>query len=177
MRAAAERRVAEQKARATVERLNLRREIHPHEALLEEVYRCAGVVAWLDEVVQGLEADDMVWGVTEEVSKSATEFPGTDTKSTAVLNVWVQFWQAERRQLVVVSKAALEAGIDERRVRLAESQGALLAAVIGRIAEAVLAALVAAGLSEGLVEVFRNALREVAPRELRAVAAGGEVAS
>lgn len=173
VKAKAEARVNEAKARAAVERLNLRREIHPNDALLEEVYRAAGAVAWLDQMVQSLESDDMVWGRTEEVEKGSGEYPGTDTTSAAELNVWVRFWQGERDRLVRVSKAALDANIDERRVRLAEQQGALVADVVKRIFGGVLAVLVEAGLEERFVQVFHGALREVAPRELRALASGG----
>lgn len=172
--AAAERRISEQKARAAVEKLNLRREIHPNDALLEEVYRSAGVVAWLDVVVRQLDADAMVWGVTQEVEKGSGEHPGTDTTYAAQRNAWVVFWQDERKHLVVTSKAALDAGIDERRVRLAESQGAMVADVMKRIGEAILAALLSAGMPERFAGVFRDSLREVAPRELRALASGGE---
>lgn len=163
----------EEKARSLVDKLDLRRDIHPNDALLEEVYRSAGVVAWLDEVVKGLEPDAMVWGVTEQVDKQAGEYPGTDTTSAAELNVWIKFWQAERDRLVKASKAALDANIDERRVRLAESQGALVADVVKRIFGAVLQALVDAGLPERFRQVFDAAVREVAPRELRALASGG----
>lgn len=120
-------------AKQAVAKLNLRREVNPHVALLDEVYRAAGVVAWLDEKVRSLQEADMVWGVAEQVEKTAGEFPGVDTTSTADLNVWVKWWQQERAQLAKVAKMALDAGVEERRVKLAEQQGALLADVIRRI--------------------------------------------
>lgn len=133
VKSAGQRRLAEERARDAVAKLNLRREVNPHVALLDEVYRAAGVVAWLDERVRELPEADMAWGVTEEVEKTAGEFPGTDTTRAAELNVWIKWWQQERANLAKVAKMALDAGVEERRVRLAESQGALLADVIRRV--------------------------------------------
>lgn len=128
-RKAAERALAE-KAVAT---FGLPRTVDPRDALLEEVYRTAGAVDWLHQQVQALQTDDVVWGVTEEVTKDSGEFPGTDTTRAAEVNVWVRLWQQERAHLVRVAKEAIGAGLEERRVRLAEQQGAMLAGVIKAI--------------------------------------------
>lgn len=127
--------VAGQKALAekAVATFGLPREIDPRDALLEEVHRTAGAVAWLHEQVQALRAEDVVWGVTEEVTKDAGEFPGVDTTRAAKVNVWVELYARERTHLVRVCKEAIGAGLEERRVRLAEQQGAMLAGVIKAI--------------------------------------------
>jgi len=126
---------AGQKALAAraVATFGLPREIDPRDALLEEVYRTAGAVDWLHQQVQALQAQEVIWGKAEEVDKQAGEYPGTDTTSKAAVHVWVQLWQAERSHLVKVAKEAISAGIEERRVRLAEQQGALLAGAIRAI--------------------------------------------
>lgn len=129
-KAAAARRMAEVKAAKYVETFGLPREIDPRDALLEEVYRTAGAIDWLHAHIQDLEPDEVVWGKTDEVTKTATEYEGVDTTYAASVNVWVKLWQDERKHLVDVSKAAISAGIEERRVKLAEQQGALLAGVI-----------------------------------------------
>jgi hypothetical protein len=131
--AAAERRMAEVRAAKAVATFGLHREIDPKDALLEEVYRTAGAIDWLHSQILELEARDVIWGKTDEVSKTATEYEGVDTTHAASINVWVELWQKERKHLVDVSKAALGAGIEERRVKLAEQQGALLAGVVKRI--------------------------------------------
>jgi len=128
--AAAARRMAEVKAAKYVETFGLPREIDPRDALLEEVYRTAGAIDWLHAHIRDLEPEDVVWGKTDEVTKTATEYEGVDTTYAAAVNVWVKLWQDERKHLVDVSKAAISAGIEERRVKLAEQQGALLAGVI-----------------------------------------------
>lgn len=125
--------IAEEAARAAVVTYGLPRDISPTDALLEEVRYTAGHVAWLRERVAGLEEADLVWGMTEQSEKQATEFSGTDTTYAAKPNVWLQLYMQERKHLVEVTKAAISVGIEERRVKLAEAQGALLNGVIRRI--------------------------------------------
>jgi hypothetical protein len=125
--------LANQQARKAVVTYGLPRDISPTEALLEEVRYSAGHVAWLREKVRELEGGQLIWGVTEQVEKSATEFAGVDTTSAASVNMWLELYYRERRHLVDVTKAAISAGIEERRVRLAEAQGAIVADVIRRI--------------------------------------------
>lgn len=135
----------------------LDREIDPRDALLEEVHRTAGAVDWLRGQVSALAAESVTWGVTEERSSSVD---GDSTTQTAAVNVWVQLYQAERKHLVDVCKAAISAGIEERRVRLAEQQGELLADVI----RGILADL-------DLTPAQTARVAEVVPRRLRAMAA------
>jgi hypothetical protein len=131
--AAAERRMAEIRAAKAVANFGLLREIDPKDALLEELYRTAGAIDWLHAQILELDPDGIIWGRTEEVDKGAGEHPGIDTTHAAAVNVWVQLWQKERDHLAAVAKAAIAAGIEERRVKLAEQQGALLAGVVKRI--------------------------------------------
>jgi hypothetical protein len=152
--------IAEAEARKAVVTYGLPRDISPTDALLEEVRYTAGHVAWLREKVAELEAADLVWGVTEESDQQATEFPGTNVTRAAKPNVWLQLYQSERKHLVDVTKAAISAGIEERRVKLAEAQGAVLVGVI----RAILADL-------DLSAVQQARVPEVVPRHLRAVSA------
>lgn len=147
------------RARRAVETYGLPRDISPTDALLEEVRYSAGHVAWLREKVAELKAADLVWGITEEAEKQATEFKGTDRTYSAAVNVWVELYFRERKHLLDVTKAAISAGIEERRVKLAEAQGALLNGVIRRI----LARL-------SLNEVQEALLPVVVPEELRRAA-------
>lgn len=124
---------ADELARQAVITYGLPRDIAPTDALLEEVRYAAGHVAWLREQVAALQATDLVWGVTEESEKNATEFKGTDTTRGAAMNMWLDLYHKERRYLLDVTKAVIAAGVEERRVKLAEAQGALLNDVIRRI--------------------------------------------
>lgn len=124
-RAAAERRLQAAQAQQAVQTFGLAREVDPRDALLEEVYRTAGAVDWLTTKVRELQSADIVWGKAEESAD--------DIKYKAGVSVWVQLQQQERAHLVRVCKEAINAGIEERKVRLAEQQGSMLAGVIKAI--------------------------------------------
>ena len=124
---------AKAQAAEAVKTFGLPRQIDPRDALLEEVYRTAGAVDWLQKQVQALTPADVIWSQTEQVVRDSGEFPGTDTTLSATAHAWVKLYQEERRHLLAVVKAAVAAGIEERRVRLAEQQGQLLGDVIKRI--------------------------------------------
>jgi len=145
-------------ARRAVATYGLAREIDPAAALLEEVHRTAGHVAWLQEKVREIDEDDLVWGVVEEVDKGSGEFTGTDVTKAAKPNIWLELYHRERKHLVDVTKAALAAGIAERQVRLAEQQGALIVGLLQRIFDDL-----------NLTAEQRELIPTVVPRHLRAV--------
>lgn len=107
-------------AREAVNTLGLSREIHPMEALLEELWRTAGAVQWLGDKVNSIEEEKLV----------APSGGGQGAIPEWKVNVWVGFWQAERAHMAKVSKLCLDAGIDERKVKLAEHQGQMIAKVL-----------------------------------------------
>lgn len=152
-------RVMELRARREMETYGLPLDVSPGDALLDEVRYTAGHVAWLRERIRELEDRDLVWGVTEETDQQASEFPGVNTTRGAKPNVWVELYMRERKHLVDAAKAAIAAGIEERKVRLAEQQGALVAMVIRGI-------LADLELTPGQKE----RVSEVVPRRLRALA-------
>ncbi len=153
--AAAERRVKEREAMAGARLFGLPVDVDPAEALLEELHRTAGEVAWLGSIVAELEKDDAIWGMTRE------KVGGDDRGTTheAGLNIWIQTWHAQRRHLTNVARECLKAGIEERRVQLAETQGAMLAGVV----RAILNRLDLTTEQQQLVAV-------VVPQELRRIA-------
>lgn len=142
---AAKRRVAQQKAQAALDKavtgLGLRRDISPVDALLEEVSRSAANVAWLELKVRELTKDDddrlekhpLVWGTTTIEEIEASQYPGTNVTEASGVNVWYDLYLTERKHLATVSAMALKAGIDERRVRVAENQVTMLEGVLRRI--------------------------------------------
>lgn len=170
VRALAARRLEQRAAEAAVVTLGLPVDVTPTEALLDEVRWTAGHVAWLRTKVAELEVDDLSWGVTSEVEKGSGEFPGTDITREGKPSVWYELYARERDRLVKVCEATIRAGVEERKVRLAESQGALVAAVIGRVLDGMLAALLAAGAVEAsLREAWAAAVPQVVPPALRAI--------
>ncbi|MEU6340296.1 hypothetical protein ABZ883_05005 [Streptomyces sp. NPDC046977] len=163
--AAGERRQAEDRARVLVEMYGRRVETTASEALLAEVQWTAGHVAWLRDRVQDIEAQGvdtegderhpLVWGVTRR------KIGGEDRGITeeAAPNIWLKLYQQERTHLVKVCAEAIKAGIEERKVRMAEQHGALVAQVIRAI-------LVDLQLSEEQ----QARVPDVVPRHLRALA-------
>lgn len=151
LRAAAER-ITEERARVLVETYGRKIETTATDALLEEVQWTAGHVAWLRERVQEIEAasadvdpdwdededasgaprnppSSLVWGITRR--KTGGDDHGVTEEAGP--NVWLKLYHQERTHLVRVCEAAIKAGIEERRVKLAEQQGALVAQAIRRI--------------------------------------------
>jgi hypothetical protein len=134
--------------------------VTPTQALLDEVQWTAGHVAWLRERIQELEQAQLTWGRTE-YREGATD-KGQEWKSVerAGANVLLDLYERERKHLVAVTTAALSAGIEERRVQLAEDQGRLVADVLR-------GALVALGHDPHDPDVMR-----VVSTQLRALAGG-----
>lgn len=160
-RAAAARKVAEEKAAGLVRTYGLKVDTTPTEALLDEVQWTAGHVAWLRQRVQDIETGDgdaptaLVWGTTRRKTG------GDDWGETeeAKPNPWIALYQQERTHLLKVCAAAISAGIEERRVKLAEHQGALVAQAIRAI------------LGDLDLTVDQQAkVSEIVPRHLRALA-------
>lgn len=89
-------------------------EIDPTAALLQELYRTAGQVRYLDSKIGEWELD-----TTEEIPDNQRQ--------------WLLVHRAERKHLAAVAKLALDAGVAEREIRLAELQGAILADAIEKI--------------------------------------------
>ncbi len=98
----------------------LSREIDPHSALLEELHRTAGHVAWLGGRVAGLDEGDMAG----PVGGGQGGYPSIEP------HVWIRLYQEERRHLAGVAKDCIKVGIEERRVHLAERQGEMIAQVL-----------------------------------------------
>ena len=173
-RAAAARRVEEAKAAEAAERavttLGLSRDVSPSEALLEEVRWTAGHVDWLRDRVREVERDELVWGKTKRKQTGSADGPIEETVETASTSVWYDLYERERKHLVTVCTAALRAGVEERRVALAESQGALVGQAFGRILDGMYDALIAAGMASDLRDAWAAATTLIVPRELRALA-------
>lgn len=123
VRRKAEKRLAREAAERAVASYGLPREVEPQEALLEELHRTAGHVAWLAVSVRELERQEL-YG---PVGGSQFGFPRQEP------HVWIRLYQEERKHFAEVAKICIAAGIEERRVRLAEDQARELARVVTAI--------------------------------------------
>jgi hypothetical protein len=182
----AARRLALGEALAELGRLGRPVEVDPAEAMLEMVYEAAGNVAVLRQLVQRLQVNDVDAGtgaIEGEIENRRGEPPvpgigdidrselGVSIASRvdpgnwkAAPHVWVVMYDEERERLVRWSKACRDAGVDERRVRLAEDRGAQIAAVLTAAVGALFELLVSSGVDGGLLAELQ---RERVPGLLR----------
>lgn len=123
-----------------VQTLGVPIDIGPADALLMEVQRTAGHVAWLAHVIAGLESGELIWGMAEEViepdiiSKDGEVITAQVVgKMKAAPNVWYQMYQQERRHLANVCKMALDAGVNERIVAMYEQIAETFVTMIERV--------------------------------------------
>lgn len=142
----------------------LPREVDPSQALLEEVHRTAGHVAWLAVKVSELPEKDLFWGVTEETDRPFGEDGGggTETKRKAVPHALVVQYEKERKHLAAVSKAAIDAGVSERVVNVFEQVASSYIQVLERVLNQL-----------GLSPEQQARVPAVVTTELRAIAGGG----
>lgn len=152
VKAAAARRQGQAKAAKALATYGLPVEVDPLDALLGELHRTAGHVAWLGALIAELQHEH------DNLRGSDLKQYSVETGTTRP-SVWVELYQHERAHLAKVAKDCLAANIDERRVKLAEDQGRLVADVIRRIVTAL-----------GL-DPTSEPVREIVRRELTLVAA------
>jgi len=131
--AAAAERVTEQRAEAALRRFGAPIDTTPTEALLDAVKWTAGYVGWLRDKVAGVGVEPLA----DEREQSAADDAALTQHSTASgkreASVWVDLLGQWHDRLVRICSEAIKAGIEERRVRIAEQQGALVAEVIRKI--------------------------------------------
>lgn len=110
----------------------LPRDVDPHDALVEEIARTAGHVDWLRTQIEQMDPDALVRGVVsiKESQDQQGARTGRETTVGSVPAVWLALYHKERRHLVEVCRVAIAAGVEERRVRVAEQTGELIATVI-----------------------------------------------
>lgn len=158
--AKAQERITDAKAGRELAKLGVTyRDIHPGDALVELVQYQASIVDFWRRKVSELDDADLTWGTTKV--KDGGDDRGTTSEAKPNI-AYVLLDQAQAR-LAEYATAALKAGVEERRVRLAESQGALVAQAIRQVLD---------GLN--LTPAQLELVPRVVPAALRLIA--GEVA-
>ena len=113
-------------ARRDVVLFGARRDIHPADALLELVQWTAGEVEYWRQRVRLLEEGELTWGVTRV--KEGGDDRGTTEEAKP--NIAYQMAIDASNRLERYSASALKAGVEERLVRMAEKQGAVIHRVL-----------------------------------------------
>lgn len=117
----AQKRQQEEKLARAAALLGLPIEIDPHTALVEELRRAAGNVAWLQGQVEERGIDGMV-----EYSDQYGSRP----------SVWYQMWTQERERLKAVSVECAKVGVEERRVSIVTENARQMSQMIRSILHA-----------------------------------------
>lgn len=149
-------RLVEKRIQAQMATYGVPLEVSPTDALLSVVHRTAGHVKWLADCIAELDPEVLTWGVTQV--KTGGHDGGTT--EAAEPHVLLKLYQQERDRLIKASAEAIRCGIEERRVKLAEAQGALVAQAV----RAILGDLHLTAEQQAMVS-------EVVPRRLRELAA------
>jgi hypothetical protein len=113
--------------------------IEPHEAILQCIAIAAGEVRYASEQIALLELTDAVGPVVTTHVRPLKYEKGADSSSETVeeirheapaLHIWILTRRQAMDRLVQYSATALKAGVEERRVRVAENVGQALADAI-----------------------------------------------
>jgi len=133
-KAAALRARNEEDARNAAHRHAVDRRLDPADALLEEIARTAGLVDWLRTRVEDLDPEAIITG---RLSTKVTSDPDGGTTQTTTdgpgIHLWWRLYGQERDRLRAIAVDAIRAGIAERQVRLAESQGELVGRLLRQV--------------------------------------------
>jgi hypothetical protein len=114
-------------------------DVEPHVAILECIRIAAGEVRYASDQIAQLTPNDAVGALVTTIDRESHSgnAGGSETRTgPPALHIWIIARHQAMDRLVDYSKVAIAAGIEERRVKLAEQQGALLAqAIRGILAE------------------------------------------
>ena len=108
-------------------------DVDPMEALLWCVRITAGEVAYSTQKVHALEEPDVIVNPEQILEREGGRITEERTVMPDELNLWIKVRQQAVDRLAKFSKMALDAGVAERQVRVAEGAGDDLATAIGSI--------------------------------------------
>lgn len=148
VRAKAKQTVMAGKVRALMEKVGNVTE-DPLEGLLEEVVRSAVAVRIFEGLLSDIEATDLY---------------GPNHRKDSVAHILVRMHAEERERHARFCKMALDAGVQERQVQVAEAQGQMMARVIAAVFD---------DPTLGLTEAQRRMGKKTAARHLKALPAAG----
>lgn len=121
--------------------------ITPEDALLGELERTAGAVRWLQERISEMDPEALVWGrhqakqmglrqLSEDGHEELVEAMGRDLYEITLqagISAWLDLYLRERTHLTKIAAIAIKAGLEERKIGLAERQGAQLRTVLSAV--------------------------------------------
>lgn len=139
-------------------------DVTAEEALLEEVRRSVAMVRWLEERIGAFDLDP------DNVNIGSLPSLVTETSRGAAgstdVQAWLLLYREERGHMIRASKTAIDAGIAERMVRIAEEQGNILASAIRAVLSALNLSPDQAALVPTIVPKILRSLAEDKPMEI-----------
>lgn len=139
--------------------------IDPFEALLQTIWISAGEVEYCSMRIMELEPSEALVAFHEQTISQGTvrgereNSTATKTSTTVQLHAWIIARRSALDSLARYSKMAIDAGIAERQVRIAEQVGGM----IGRLVQAVLGDLeLTPGQQEAAPAIVRRHLTAIA---------------
>lgn len=111
-------------------------DVEPHEALLQCIRITAGEVMYCNEQIALLRPDEAIGHPTEIIKRTGTtgEDGDVDVEETRekvpMMNIWIRARAVSIDRLAKYSKMALDAGVNERRVQVAEGMAGALAPIL-----------------------------------------------
>ena len=160
VKAAAERNAEMAAARRQLLALGEPEQVDPAEALLHLISWKYGEVKWLRQRVQSLPGDELTWGTAQTEKGITAEGPIDKVTEKASPSVWWALLRQAEDQLALYAERALRAGLEERRVRMAEQQGNMVHTIMMAIFHRL-----------DLTPSQWETVQTVAPQELRRLAA------
>lgn len=118
------RKIEEIRATARFGNFPIPHDMGPVDILLNELQRSAGFCMWIETKIAEWPDDLIPLGETNYDDKGSMQIAPTNDAA------WLDVWQRERKHLATVAKMCIDAGVDERRVQLAEKQADLMFALI-----------------------------------------------
>jgi hypothetical protein len=119
-------------ARIAAERLGAKLELAPHDALLDALYRQAAIVAFYAGRVAALDDTALIVEPTR-IRRDQDGDTTIDRSNDAGVNVWVRLYSEAVLQQAKLAKAAVDAGVAERHVRIVEAHAELFARALDAI--------------------------------------------
>jgi hypothetical protein len=110
--------------------------IHPHEAILWAMRVSAGEVAYCDAQIARLEEDELF---ERPLKQTTIALPSgnietvTEVRDVETMNRWVMWRDHSMKNMATYAKMALDVGIEERQIQLAEQQAQQLVAIISAV--------------------------------------------
>lgn len=153
------RKIEEIRATARFGNFPIPADMSPVDILMNELHRSAGFCHWIEIKFAEEFPDSLIQlGETNYDDKGAMQTAPTNERE------WIGIWQAERKHLATVAKMCIDAGVDERRVSLAEKQSELMFMLINEAFDML-----------GLSKEQQAIVPKVMPALIRRLAIPGEV--